>query len=38
VAPLATKTANFYLSRKHGIPFDLAPTRMERLLSGRASW
>jgi penicillin-binding protein 2 len=38
VAPLATKAANFYLSRKHGIPLDLAPTRMERLLSGRATW
>jgi penicillin-binding protein 2 len=38
VAPLATKTANFYLSRKHGIPVDPAPTRMERLLSGRVGW
>jgi penicillin-binding protein 2 len=38
VAPLATKAVNFYLSRKHGIPFDPAPTNMERLLSGRASW
>jgi penicillin-binding protein 2 len=38
VAPLATKTANFYLSRKHGIAFDPAPTQMERLLGGRARW
>ncbi len=38
VAPLATKTANFYLSRKHGIPVDPAPTQMERLMSGRARW
>jgi penicillin-binding protein 2 len=38
VAPLATKAANFYLSRKHGLPFDPAPTRMERLLAGRATW
>ncbi|CAN5468418.1 penicillin-binding protein 2 [soil metagenome] len=35
-APLATKTMNFYLDRKYGLPFDPQPTMFERLQSGRA--
>jgi penicillin-binding protein 2 len=34
-APLATKTMNFYLDRKHGYPFDPAPTLAERMLRPR---
>ncbi|HEU4453401.1 MAG TPA: penicillin-binding protein 2 [Longimicrobium sp.] len=36
VAPLAAKVVNFYLDRKHGHPFDPAPTLGERWRAGRA--
>ena len=35
-APLAAKIANFYLDRKHGLPFDPIPTLGERWRAGRA--
>ncbi|MGH7457541.1 MAG: penicillin-binding protein 2 [Longimicrobiaceae bacterium] len=35
VSPIATKAANFYLSREHGVPLDLEPTRWEHILGGR---
>jgi penicillin-binding protein 2 len=38
VAPLVAKVANFYLDKKHGLPFDPEPTLGERILRGRASW
>ena len=38
VAPIAAKAAEFYLDRKHGLPFDPEPTLRERLADGRASW
>jgi len=36
VAPLAAKVVNFYLDKKHGQPFDPAPTLGERWRAGRA--
>ena len=38
VAPIAAKAAQFYLDKKHGLPFDPQPTLIERLESGRTSW
>lgn len=38
VAPIAAKTAEFYLDRKYGLPVDRQPTLIERLQSGRTSW
>lgn len=38
VAPIAAKAAEFYLDKKHGLPFDPKPTLIERLESGRTSW
>lgn len=35
VAPLVAKAAEFYLDRRHGLPFDPAPTLAERLAAGR---
>ena len=35
VAPIAAKTANFYLDRKYGRPFDPFPTLGERWRAGR---
>jgi penicillin-binding protein 2 len=36
-APLAAKVANFYLDRKHGHPFDPAPTWGERMRAGKVN-
>ena len=34
-APIAAKTADFYLRRKHGIPVDTIQTLREHLMAGR---
>lgn len=38
VGPMAAKLINFYLDRKHGLPFDAQPTLIERWESRRATW
>lgn len=38
VAPLASKVANFYLDRKHGLPFDPEPTLGERIRKPGFDW
>ncbi len=38
VAPIAAKAAEYYLDKKHGLPFDPRPTLAERLESGRTRW
>jgi penicillin-binding protein 2 len=38
VSPLVAKVINHYLSRKHNVPFDPAPTLIERYESGRTMW
>ncbi|HEV2147028.1 MAG TPA: penicillin-binding protein 2 [Longimicrobiaceae bacterium] len=38
VGPIATKAINFYLNKKHGLPFDPKPTLIERWQSQRMRW
>ena len=38
VAPLAAKAAQYYLDKKHGLPFDPQPTLGERMQTGRVDW
>jgi len=38
VAPIASKTMEYYLSRKHRVPVDLNPTLIERWESQRGTW
>ena len=38
VAPMAAKAINFYLNKKHGLPFDAQPTLIERWESQRQTW
>lgn len=38
VGPVATKAINFYLNKKHKLPFDPRPTLIERWQSQRMTW
>lgn len=38
VSPIGAKAANYYLNKKHGLPFDARPTLIERWNSRRCPW